>query len=976
LDTFHSLLRRQMRRHLGESGQIPDSLRAFLDDVNSAYLQSDADRRMLERAMEISSAELLNANRELTAILRSFPDSFLRLAPDGSILDYHWNPSEASESGFPHGTGKSIRDIPDASVADLFNRALTALLRTGARQTLEYTFENGNRRDDYEAIFIPVSDEQILVLIRNITERKRLERAAFLAKMIIENSPAVVLIWGEDTEHPLEYVSENVSQFGYTAEELMTGSVLYRNIVHPQDFEVVTAEAQKMVGSHVDAYTFEYRIIARDGSLRWVEDSTFVKRDSTGEPVKYEGLLHDITHRKKIEEELRFNHERFTLITQSAQDAIICADATGEITFWNAAAERIFGYTADEVAGRGVHSVLAPENVREVAEQAMAHWRLTGEGTSIGTTVETIARHKDGHEFPVELSLSSAKQGDHWQAIGVLRDISARRLEEERKARLMAELESASRAKSQFLANMSHEIRTPLNGILGMTDLLINSPMSENQREYLEVIQESGDALLSVINSILDFAKIEAGKMDLDFGPFDIKALLQNTLRTFNEKAHSQGVQLNLNLDARIPDEVVGDEAKLRQVFLNLIGNALKFTRNGAVSVEAGVEDINDDEVVMAFSVSDTGIGISQDKHSIIFEPFSQADSSTTREYGGTGLGLAITAQLVELMHGRIWVESAPGQGSVFHFSACFGTQQMDRVREAHPAIDTLSGVKTLIVDDNATNRMILDRFLSQWNMNSEAVASGVDALTRLKTNRGERDPIRLIIMDGLMPGMDGFETIDRIRREFQGTWPIIVMLTSSDQPEDEERCRRLGVSGYLRKPVRQEVLLRCIESALGVQSTATSGAASASDTEGMMRDGLKILLAEDNAVNQRVVVLMLERRGHFVTVAHNGQEAVELLEQQSFDVVLMDALMPVLDGYEATIRIRERERGTGRHVPIIALTANAMKGDSDRCLEAGMDGYLAKPVKTDSLLNEIARVLTSLKESSEKDNTNRTELP
>ncbi|NMC81538.1 MAG: response regulator, partial [Armatimonadetes bacterium] len=396
----------------------------------------------------------------------------------------------------------------------------------------------------------------------------------------------------------------------------------------------------------------------------------------------------------------------------------------------------------------------------------------------------------------------------------------------------------------------------------------------------------------------------------------------------------------------------------------------------GAVSVEAGVEDINDDEVVMAFSVSDTGIGISQDKHSIIFEPFSQADSSTTREYGGTGLGLAITAQLVELMHGRIWVESAPGQGSVFHFSACFGTQQMDRVREAHPAIDTLSGVKTLIVDDNATNRMILDRFLSQWNMNSEAVASGVDALTRLKTNRGERDPIRLIIMDGLMPGMDGFETIDRIRREFQGTWPIIVMLTSSDQPEDEERCRRLGVSGYLRKPVRQEVLLRCIESALGVQSTASSGAASASDTEGMMRDGLKILLAEDNAVNQLVVVLMLERRGHFVTVAHNGQEAVELLEQQSFDVVLMDALMPVLDGYEATIRIRERERGTGRHVPIIALTANAMKGDSDRCLEAGMDGYLAKPVKTDSLLNEIARVLTSLKESSEKDNTNRTELP
>ncbi len=968
METYHSLLRRQIRRHLGESGQIPEELQPFLEDVNNAYLQSDADRRMLERAMELSSTELLDANRELTAILRSFPDSFLRLAPDGAILDFHWNPFEAIETDFPYGTGRNIREIPDSSVADQFNQALAELVRTGVRQTLEYSYVNGNRRDDYEAIFIPVTEEQILVLNRNITDRKRLERAAFLAKMIIENSPAVVLIWGEDTEHPLEYVSENVSQFGYTAEDLMTGAVIYRNIVHPQDFDVVTREAQKMVDNHIDAYTFEYRIIAQDGSIRWVEDSTFVKRDSSGEPVKYEGLLQDITQRKIIEEELRFNHERFTLITQSAQDAIICAEATGEITFWNAAAERMFGYTAVEATGQGIHSMLAPDNIREVADQAMIHWHRTGEGKSIGTTSETIARHKLGHEFPVELSLSSARLGDRIQAIGVIRDISARRLEEERKARLMAELESASRAKSQFLANMSHEIRTPLNGILGMTDLLINSPLGESQREYLEVIQESGDALLAVINSILDFAKIEAGKMDLNFGPFDMNTLIRNTLKTFAEKANSQGVILNLDLDPATPTEVVGDEAKLRQVFLNLVGNALKFTRHGVVSVEARVEEINDDEVVMNFSVSDTGIGISQEKHSTIFEAFSQADSSTTREYGGTGLGLAITAQLVELMRGKIWVESTPGQGSNFHFSACFGTQQMDRFREAHPAIDTLAGVKTLVVDDNATNRMILDRFLSQWNMNSEAVSSGSDALDRLKANRGESDPIRLIIMDGLMPRMDGFEAIRRIREDFLGTWPIIVMLTSSDQPEDEERCRQLGVSGYLRKPVRQEVLLRCIEKALGIQPASASGVSGASDTETMMRDGLRILLAEDNAVNQRVVVLMLERRGHFVTVAHNGQEAVDLLEQQSFDVVLMDALMPVLDGYEATIRIREREREKGQHVPIIALTANAMKGDSDKCLEVGMDGYLAKPVKTDALLGEIARVLTALKEPPEKD--------
>jgi len=532
------------------------------------------------------------------------------------------------------------------------------------------------------------------------------------------------------------------------------------------------------------------------------------------------------------------------------------------------------------------------------------------------------------------------------------------------------EAQAASLAKSEFVANMSHEIRTPMHGIFGMAELALGTKLTSDQRQYLEGIKVSAESLMNIINDMLDFSKIEAKKIEIESVNFNLHDVILNTASSLAVQANKKKLELACRVAPNVPGPVRGDPGRLRQILVNLIGNAIKFTEKGEVIVSVEEESRTEEKSLLRFSVKDTGIGIPPAKQRIIFDPFSQADSSTTREYGGTGLGLAIASQLVELMDGKIWVESKVGRGSTFYF-----TVQLPLPREGEDdlvwtKVSDLHDLSVLIVDDNATNRLILQEMLVNWGMKPEAVENGEKALVALRRAKTRGKPFKLALVDAQMPGMDGFTLTEHIKQIPDFGRLVIIMLTSLGLRGDSSRCRKLGISAYLTKPIKQSDLLDAIRLALGT-SSAEKRHASLITRHSLHKpiQRFRILLAEDNVINQKIAVRILEMSGHTVTVAGNGQEVLAALEKEVFDLILMDVQMPKLDGLQTTVCIREKEKATGAHLPIIAMTAHAMKGDRESCLSAGMDGYLGKPLKPNEILETIDGLMTKLKKNPLKKN-------
>jgi PAS domain S-box-containing protein len=679
-----------------------------------------------------------------------------------------------------------------------------------------------------------------------------------------------------------------------------------------------------------------------------------------------------ISERDVSEQKLSEEEARMRLLLESTGEAIYGVNNTGELTFCNQALLRLLGYgSQQELLGRNIHDVMhhTRRDGTPYPRAKCSQLRELEAGRRIHVEEELLWR-ADGSSFEAEIwSHPLVEDGARLGAVVAFVDITARKKAQQALRQAKEDAEAANRAKSDFLANMSHEIRTPMNGILGMTTLALETNLDAEQRDYLSMVKSSGESLLTLLNDILDLSKIEAGKLELEIADMSVEDCIEEALEPLALKAQQKGIELVWNIGKDIPKVVRGDCTRLRQVFINLAGNALKFTNAGQVAIYGRHAGTTEGGLMLEFTVSDTGIGIAEEKRKKIFEAFAQADMSTSRRYGGTGLGLSICERLVNLMDGRIWVESEEGRGSEFHFTMkVLWDTAKEKLRVVpdggvQPRIQPLAR-RVLLIGHNPVNRELLERLLPRWNVKAVEAAGAKDALVLLTRARHTGERFSAIMIDKDMGRPGGLALLAALRTSAAPDVPAILVHSRALGAAERKQCEQTGVTRTILKPFRRSAVYEALQACFGEVKETQSAPPAAPAEDG--RAGLRILLAEDNIVNQRLTSRLLEKMGHTVTIAGNGQIVLQLLSEEDFDLVAMDMQMPIMDGLEATERIRAGERKTGRHVAIVAMTANAFEEDREKCRLAGMDGYIAKPVSSKSIEMEIARVMAG-QEKAEK---------
>ncbi len=949
------------------------------DRIQLRQAHAELEQRVFERTEELDASR-----RFVTSVIEHLPNMiFVKDADTLRFVEFNKAGEDLTGLSRADIIGRSDYDFFPRDQADFFTDKDRAVITGGALIEIPEECIRTKHRGlrVLRTKKLPICDAQgtpryLLGISEDITERKEAEAEArkTQAKLAEAQQLAGLGSWEMDlVTGVLSWSDEIYRIFEIDPEGFGATYQAFLDAVHPDDRAYVDEAYRNSVVRNTP-YEIEHRLLMRDGRVKYVYERGRTDYDASGKAIRSLGTVLDITERRRLDQ------TRFMLqqAINHGLDGMALMDQEGCYTYMNPAYAGIYGFQVDELLGKSWKDLFFPEWV-DLIEQ-LSTPDLEQQGRWQG---EVVARTRAGESIHVELSLALLNQSgrqDSTTLVSTCRDITKRKHMERDLIAAKDSAEAAARAKSEFLATMSHEIRTPMNGVIGMTGLLLDTSLTEEQRGYAETVRRSGEALLGIINDILDFSKIEAGKLTLEHIEFDLRTTVEETLDLLAEQAHRKHLEIVGLVDASVPTALRGDPGRLRQVITNLAGNAIKFTEQGEVVVRLTTAERDAQSVTLRFEVADTGIGIAAEDQTRLFQPFSQADGSTTRKFGGTGLGLAISRQLVEAMGGRIGVASHAGRGSTFWFTVRLEPQSEPIPLRASP---NLAGVRMCLIDDNATNRMLLEHHARTWGITHVSAENGRRALELLREAAAAGHAFDVALIDMEMPGMDGMELARRIKAEAPLQCTRLILLTSLARRGDAKLAHDRGFSAFLTKPIHQHQLYECLRLVMG-----RSGAEAPtrdrlitvhSVAEAQSRQAGRILLAEDNVINQKVAVKMIEKLGYQVDVVANGEEAIEALSRIPYILVFMDCHMPEMDGYEATRRIRAREASLVKRetsesearsaspattdaapsvarVPIVAMTANAMQGDRELCLAAGMDDYVSKPISAKALKAALDR--------------------